>query len=145
MPTLSVIVPVYNGEKYLCRCLDSILAQSFSDFELILINDGSTDNSGKLCDDYAAADSRVTVIHTENRGVSRARKTGLERATGKYVTFVDCDDWLDKALYFRMVDGAEQHGADVVVCAFLMEPQTKLRSGAPAEGTYGKAELMRDV
>lgn len=145
MPKLSVIVPIYNGEKYLRRCLDSVLAQSFLDFELILINDGSKDGSGKICDEYAAADSRVTVIHTENRGVARARKTGLELATGKYVACVDCDDWIDKDLYSRMVDCADRHDADIVVCAFSLEPQTKLRTGGPAEGVYGKAKLVRDV
>ena len=145
MPKLSVIVPVYNGETFLCRCLNSILAQSFADFELILIDDGSKDNSGKICDEYAAADNRVTVIHTENRGVAHARKTGLEMAAGEYVACVDCDDWIDQNLYFRMVDCADRYAADIVVCAFALEPQTKLRSGAPAEGVYGKAELRRRV
>lgn len=141
MPKLSVIVPIYNGEKYLCRCLDSILAQSFLDFELILIDDGSKDNSGKICDDYATADSRITVIHTENRGVAHARKTGLEQAAGEYVSYVDSDDWLDKDLYCCMEDCI----ADVVVFPLLMEPQKRLRySGVPA-GLYGKTQLEHDI
>ena len=145
MPKLSVIVPIYNGEKYLRRCLDSILAQSFLDFELILIDDGSKDNSGNICDEYAAADKRVTVIHTENRGVARARKTGLELTGGKYVTCVDCDDWIDQDLYSHMIDCAERNDADIVVCKFSFEPQTKLRCGGLAEGIYGKTELVREV
>ena len=141
MPKLSVIVPIYNGEKYLLRCLDSILAQTFSDFELILIDDGSKDNSGNMCEEYAAADSRVTVIHTKNQGVAQARKTGLERATGEYVSFVDCDDWIDKELYCCMEDCA----ADILMFPMVMEPQKRLRdSGVPA-GLYGKIQLEHDV
>ena len=145
MPKLSVIVPIYNGEKYLCRCLDSILTQSFSDFELILIDDGSKDGSGKICDAYAVADSRVKVIHAENCGVARARKTGLEQAAGNYVACVDCDDWIDKNLYSRMMDYADRHNADIVVCRVSLEPQTKLRIRGPVEGVYEKPELVRDV
>ena len=91
---ISIIVPVYNTEKYLHRCIDSILAQTFTDFELLLINDGSKDNSGKICDEYAAKDSRVRVFHKENGGVSSARNMGLDNAKGEWVTFVDSDDWI---------------------------------------------------
>ena len=93
MPKISVIVPIYNTEKYLSQCIESILTQTFSDFELILINDGSTDNSGKICDKYASDDSRVVVIHKENGGQSSARNEGLEIARGEYITFVDSDDY----------------------------------------------------
>lgn len=92
MPKVSVIVPVYNAEKTLHRCVDSILAQTFSDFELILINDGSIDGSRKICDDYALKDFRVVVIHKENGGVSSARNKGLDVAQGEWITFVDSDD-----------------------------------------------------
>ncbi|MBO5172486.1 MAG: glycosyltransferase family 2 protein [Bacteroidaceae bacterium] len=94
MPKISVIVPVYNTEKYLHRCVDSILAQTFSDFELLLINDGSKDKSATICDEYAAKDSRVSVFHKENGGVSSARNLGLDCAKGEWITFVDSDDWL---------------------------------------------------
>lgn len=92
MPKVSIIVPIYNSEIHLSRCIDSILAQTYTDFELILINDGSYDNSGKLCDDYATKDKRIIVVHKENGGTSSARNSGLEIAKGEYITFVDSDD-----------------------------------------------------
>ena len=93
-PKISVIVPVYNVEKYLHRCVDSILAQTFNDFELLLIDDGSKDKSGAICDEYAAKDSRVRVFHKENGGVSSARNLGLENAKGDWIIFIDSDDWI---------------------------------------------------
>ena len=95
-PTISVIVPVYNAEKYLHRCIDSVLAQTYKDFELLLIDDGSKDSSGTICDEYAAQDARVKVFHKENGGVSSARNVGLDHAQGEWVTFVDSDDWVSK-------------------------------------------------
>ena len=89
---LSIIVPVYNVEEYVSECIDSILAQTFTDWELILINDGSTDNSGKICDEYAQKDSRIKVIHKENGGLSSARNVGLDITKGEYITFIDSDD-----------------------------------------------------
>ncbi len=93
-PTISVIVPVYKAEKYLVRCIDSILSQTFTDFELLLIDDGSPDSSGKICDEYAKRDSRIHVYHKENGGVSSARNLGLDKAKGDWVLFVDSDDWI---------------------------------------------------
>lgn len=94
VPSISIIVPVYNVEKYLRRCLDSILAQSFSDWECILVDDGSTDESGKICDEYANVENRFKVFHKENGGVSSARNKGIEEAIGSYIIFVDSDDCL---------------------------------------------------
>lgn len=96
MPKVSVIVPVYNAENYLHRCVDSILTQTFTDFELLLINDGSKDSSGKICDEYAANDSRVQVFHKENEGVSSARNLGLDNANGEWISFIDSDDWISE-------------------------------------------------
>ena len=93
-PKISVIVPVYNAEKYLRRCIDSILSQTFTDFELLLIDDGSKDSSGAICDEYAAKDNRVRVFHKENGGVSSARNLGLDNATGEWIAFVDSDDYV---------------------------------------------------
>ena len=93
-PKISVIVPVYKAEKYLLRCVDSILAQTFTDFELILVDDGSPDNSGTICDEYAQKDSRVRVFHKENGGVSSARNLGLDNARGEWITFCDADDYV---------------------------------------------------
>ena len=92
---ISIIVPVYNVEKYLRKCIDSILSQTYSDFELLLIDDGSKDASGKFCDEYALKDSRIRVFHKENGGVSSARNLGIEQAKGEWITFIDSDDWVD--------------------------------------------------
>ena len=94
MPLVSVIVPVYKAEKYLHKCVDSLLAQTMTDFEVLLINDGSPDRSGAICDEYAAKDSRIRVFHKENGGVSSARNLGILESQGKYITFVDSDYWL---------------------------------------------------
>lgn len=93
-PKISIIIPVYNAEKYLRECLDSVLAQTFQDFEVLLINDGSTDNSGQICDEYAEKDKRIKVFHKENGGVSAARNLGIENAKGEWITFVDSDDFI---------------------------------------------------
>ena len=91
-PKISVIVPVYNVEKYLCRCIDSILAQTFTDFELLLIDDGSKDSSGEICEEYAGKDARIRVFHRQNGGVSTARNLGIDKAKGEWIYFVDSDD-----------------------------------------------------
>lgn len=104
MPTVSVIVPVYNVEKYIHRCVDSILVQTFTDFELILVDDGSPDNCPSICDDYAVQDGRVKVLHLQNGGVSRARNAGLDVATGIYIAFCDSDDWWEPQLLERAVE-----------------------------------------
>lgn len=93
---ISIIVPVYNSEKTLCRCVDSILAQTYQNFELILIDDGSIDQSGKICDDYVRLDSRVRVFHKKNGGVSAARNVGLDNAKGTWLTFIDSDDYIQE-------------------------------------------------
>ena len=113
MPKISVIVPVYNAEKYLHRCIDSILAQTFTDFELLLINDGSKDSSGVICDEYAAKDSRVLVFHKENGGVSSARNMGLDNAKGEWISFVDSDDWVEKEYLETLYQDGE---FDFVTC-----------------------------
>lgn len=120
-PKISVIVPVYNTEKYLRRCIDSILAQTFTDFELLLINDGSRDSSGAICDEYAAKDSRVRVFHKENGGVSSARNVGLDNAKGEWISFVDSDDWVDHTFLELVILDATRHKADVVFCDSIFE------------------------
>ena len=95
-PTISIIVPVYKAESYLHRCIDSILAQTFTDWELLLVDDGSPDRSGEICDEYAKKDKRIRVFHKENGGVSSARNLGLEKMQGEYVMFVDSDDWISR-------------------------------------------------
>lgn len=111
MPKISIIVPVYNTEQYLPQCIDSILAQTFTDFELILVNDGSTDNSGKICDEYAEKDSRIVVVHKENEGANAARRDGVKVANGEWITFVDSDDTLTidslKILYTNITNNTD--------------------------------------
>lgn len=113
---LSVIVPVYNTGEYLYRCVDSIISQSLEEIEIILVNDGSTDNSGEICDAYLKKDNRVRVIHKKNAGVSIARNEGIQVARGNYIGFVDSDDWIDSEMYESMVKAAETTDADVVMC-----------------------------
>lgn len=113
---ISIIVPVYNSSKYLRSCIDSILKQSLSDWELILVNDGSTDDSGEICDEYAVKYPAIRVIHKENAGVSEARNTGLVAATGEYVGFVDSDDTIRPEMYQEMYDAAMENDAEIVMC-----------------------------
>lgn len=116
MPKISVIVPVYNAVRYLHRCVDSILAQTFTDFELLLINDGSKDNSGRICDEFATKDARVRVFHKKNGGVSSARNLGLDNAKGEYIMFVDSDDYMFPQMCELMKTTMEMKKADMVVC-----------------------------
>lgn len=135
MAKLSVIVPIYNVEAYLPQCVDSILAQTFTDFELILVDDGSPDRCPKLCDTYAAKDPRITVIHKENAGVSAARNTGLDHATGEFVTFVDGDDYLQPRWFEHLVTHQQESGADSVIgrCTDVYEETgTCVESAIPA-------------
>lgn len=113
---LSVIVPVYNAQQFLSKCIDSVLCQNEHDLELILVDDGSRDDSGKICDEYAKTDCRVKVIHQENAGVSAARNQGIASAAGEYIGFVDSDDWIEPNMYERMMSEAKSTGADVVMC-----------------------------
>lgn len=121
MSKLSVVVPVYNAEKYLKECLDSILKQTFTNLEIILINDGSSDRSGEICDEYALRDERIRVIHQENHGVTFSRQLGASVATGDFVTYVDSDDWIDRETYCVMMAHIEEHKVDVGIFAMVIE------------------------
>lgn len=113
---LSIIVPVYKAEKFLIRCTDSILNQTFSNIELILVDDGSPDHCPELCEKIAHKDHRVKVVHQKNSGVSVARNTGLNIATGDYITFVDSDDFIEPDMYEKMLKKAEEYQCDIVMC-----------------------------
>lgn len=119
MTKLSVIVPVFNTDKYLKKCLDSILAQTFSDFELILIDDGSTDLSGQICDDYSEKDSRIIVIHKDNTGVADSRNLGLKKATGELVTFVDSDDYCDYTMFEHAMESLKRNDCDLLISGYV--------------------------
>ena len=118
MAEVSVIVPVYQVEQYLRQCLNSILNQTFKDIEVILVDDGSKDNSGKICDEYALKDNRVKVIHQVNKGLSDARNTGMNQMSGKYFMFVDSDDYISELMVEKLYEKAEETGADIVCCNF---------------------------
>ena len=147
MPELSIIVPVYKVEKYLPRCIDSILAQTFGDFELILIDDGSPDGCGRICDEYARKDKRIVVIHQKNMGVSAARNAGLDIARGRYIGFVDSDDWIEPQMYEVMMDAIRENGADMAVCGvrYADEDGKFTRADMLSEGVYSRDGLLEDV
>ena len=122
MPTISVIVPVYKVEKYIHRCVDSVLGQTYADFELILVDDGSPDNCGAICDEYAAKDSRVVVLHQQNGGLSAARNAGIDWAfansDSQWLTFIDSDDWIHAEYLQRLLDAAVDHNVSVSICGY---------------------------
>lgn len=116
MPKVTVVIPVYNMEKYLERCMESVLGQTLTDIEVILVDDGSRDSSGQMCDDYAGRDGRVRVIHKENGGLTSAWKAGSQAARGSYIGYVDSDDYIEKDMYERMYERATATQADIVCC-----------------------------
>lgn len=113
--TISIIIPVYKVEAYLPKCIDSILSQTYTDLEIILVDDGSPDSCGHICDEYAAKDSRIQVIHKKNEGVARARNDGIARSTGAYISFIDSDDWIAKDAYENLYKGLHEYQADCAV------------------------------
>ncbi len=121
----SIIIPVYNAEKYLKECLDSVLAQTFPDFELLLINDGSSDTSGAICNEYAGTDHRIKVVHKENGGVSSARNVGLDMVQGKYVVFVDSDDTISPLMLERCKDAMDHDNLDLLQFTVLKNGEGK--------------------
>lgn len=123
-PLISIIVPVYNVEPYLRRCLDSIVNQTYTNLEIILIDDGSPDNCPKICDEYAAKDKRITVIHKKNGGLSDARNAGLDICKGEYVSFVDSDDWIANTYVELLTKAIIDNNADISVCEFIRTTQT---------------------
>lgn len=117
-PKISIIIPIYNAEHSLPKMLNSILKQTFCDFEVLLINDGSTDSSGTICNNYTSEDKRFKVIHKKNAGVSAARQTGLENAQGEYIIHADADDWIEPTMLEELYNKAIKENADVVICDF---------------------------
>ena len=148
MPSISVIVPVYQAEKFLHRCLDSVARQTFSDWELILVDDGCTDGSPALCDQFAARDGRVRVFHRKkNQGVSEARNLGLNEARGEYVAFLDADDCYEFQTLETLWNLREQSGADAAACGLTYlwpDGRAEVQSQLPA-GIYGQAEIREKL
>lgn len=144
MPKISIIVPVYNAEKYLRECVESVLHQTLSDLELILVDDGSTDSSPAFCDAFAAQDVRVKVIHKPNGRAASARNAGLRIASGDYVAFVDADDWISPDMYEKML----QTNADVTLCDYVRfqgEKQVPFTQPNIEAGFYHKAQFRKKI
>lgn len=118
---ISIIVPVYNVEQYLSKCIKSIINQSYKNIEIVLVDDGSSDNSSVICDDYAKNDSRIKVFHLKNGGVSKARNFGIDNSQGKYILFVDSDDWLDLYMVEIMYKELINHNADISICNYYID------------------------
>lgn len=119
-PLISIIIPVYNGEKYLRPCLDSIIQQTYVNWEMILVDDGSTDGSGTICDEYAQK-ANISVFHKKNEGQAKARNIGIEMAKGDYISFVDCDDWLEPDMYEKMMGVLTSQNAEIVISGYIEE------------------------
>ncbi len=143
MPIVSIIIPVYNAEKYLGRCIDSVLQQEWTDFELILADDGSTDDSGILCDGYAAKDARIRVLHKGNSGVSDTRNQCISIARGRYLQFIDSDDWITPDATKLLVEAAERSGAGMVIADFYRVAGERLiaKGAIEEEGLLSKEEF----
>ena len=141
-PIVSIIVPVYNVEKYICQCLDSIVAQTFTDFEAVLVDDGSTDSSGDICDEYAQKDPHFTAVHKQNEGVAKARITAFEHSKGEYITFIDADDYVSPRYLEILSKPIIEEGAEMVSCDYydvfdgmVYEPTAK------RTGVYNKEQI----
>lgn len=142
---ISIIVPVYNVEKYLRRCIDSILNQTYHNLDVILIDDGSTDESGKICDEYACKDNRIRVIHKPNGGLSSARNIGIDNAKGDYIGFVDSDDWVEPEMFYILKKNLEEYDADVSdINAKVVKDEFPFKNSKEKITCYEGTDILRD-
>ena len=145
---ISVIVPIYNVEKYLKRCIDSIITQTYKNLEIILVDDGSQDNCGNICDSYSAKDTRIKVIHKVNGGLSDARNAGIDVATGQYIAFVDSDDYVASNMYEILLDTIIKNNADLSICDFCSVSEsgdiTLKEPSVIEDGTYSGEKLLEN-
>ena len=133
---ISVVIPVYNVEKYLRQCLDSVISQSYRNLEILLVDDGSTDGSGDICDEYKDRDERIQVFHLENKGLSAARNYAIDRAHGTYIAFIDSDDWFELNAVQHLLDTAEATNADIVTCRYYLEYINKTEVSVGGEEAF---------
>lgn len=147
MKQLSIIVPVYNGEKYLHQCIESILSQQYRDFELIIIDDGSTDSSLEICYEFAKKDSRILVHHKENGGLVAARKTGISLSSGQYIGFVDCDDYVDRNMYSDLMAATESYSPDIVSGGIIIDyiERSKVEYNNFPKGFYSHEQVEKYI
>lgn len=144
-PKISVIVPIYNTHRHLRRCLDSIINQNYTNLQILLINDGSTDSSPSICDEYAALDERVTAIHTHNHGVSSARNLGIEMSIGDFVSFIDSDDWIEVDSYEHLIGCILKHHVDAVMFEYSVDYEngrTLKKSNYGIQGIMDKSSAI---
>ncbi len=141
---VSVIVPVYNAERYLIKCLDSIVNQTLKNIEIIIINDGSTDSSSEICKQYANKDTRIRYFYKENEGLAAARQDGIEKANGIYIGFIDSDDWIEADMFERMYNEASLHSADIVFCNCFVDEFEK-NSIYLEPGIYDRNGIENDI
>lgn len=144
---ISIIVPVYNAEKFIIKCLDSIKNQTYKNIEVILVNDGSADKSGKICDDYCKIDSRFKVIHKENEGVSSARNIGLNLMSGDYVCFIDPDDWIEVDMIESLYKLTQKYDSEIATCGYYKEENRKIinKIEDPNILTYSNHEALNKI
>lgn len=140
LPPVTIIVPVYNVRAYVGECVESLLSQTYTNLEIILVDDGSTDGSGAVCDEYAKKDGRVRVIHQENQGLSGARNTGLDHAEGEYIAFVDSDDCVMSAFVIKLYKLLRKYHADIAVCGYVREPEKACRQAKRRCGNFGETK-----
>lgn len=146
-PLISIIVPVYKVEKYLEKCIKSIINQTYNNLQIILVDDGSPDNCGKICDEYAQKDSRIEVIHKTNGGLSDARNVGISKAKGKYIGFVDSDDYIEKSMYEDLYNLIEENKSDVCICNFynVIGNNKSLKNLDNGIKKYNKTDILREI
>ena len=144
---ISIIIPIYKVEQYLDKCIQSIINQTYKNLQIILVNDGSPDKCGKICDEYALKDNRIEVIHKINGGLSDARNVGIGRAKGKYIGFVDSDDYIEKDMYENMYNLLEERNADVCICNFynVIENNNIIKNPNNGIQEYNKIDILKEI
>ena len=143
---ISVIVPVYNVEKYLEECINSIINQTYKNLEIILVDDGATDNSGKMCDEFAKKDNRIKVIHKNNGGLSDARNAGIEIATGEYIQFVDSDDYIDFDMIELLYKNAKKYDTDISMCShYILTEEECTPEGTGELNIYNRVQVLKEI
>ncbi len=144
---ISIIIPIYKVEQYLDKCIQSIINQTYKNLQIILVDDGSPDNCGKICDEYALKDNRIEVIHKINGGLSDARNVGIGRAKGKYIGFVDSDDYIEKDMYENMYNLLEERNADVCICNFynVIENNNIIKNPNNGIQEYNKIDILKEI
>ena len=144
---ISVIVPVYKVEKYLEKCIESVLKQTYTNLQIILVDDGSPDNCGKICDEYAKKDSRIEVIHKINGGLSDARNVGINRANGRYIGFVDSDDYIKEDMYEKLINLIKEYDADISICNLydVIDGKEYVRNKDNGIHEYSRIDILKEI